>query len=104
MTFSTMAECFFMPSVIKLNVTYKPYMLSVFMLIVVMLNVIVLSVVAPSLTMGIQIEDFTQSYYKTASKQLKLHQNSHIFSHLNNILLNFFESLVKAKWFIQEVY
>jgi hypothetical protein len=34
-----------MPSVIMLNVTYKPYMLNVFMLIVVMLNVVMLSVV-----------------------------------------------------------
>ncbi len=37
-----------MAIVIMLNVTYKPYMLSVFMLSVVMLNVIMLSVVAPS--------------------------------------------------------
>jgi hypothetical protein len=35
-----------MLSVIMLNVTYKPYMLSVYILSVVMLNVVMLSVVA----------------------------------------------------------
>jgi hypothetical protein len=36
-----------MPSVVMLNVTYKPYVLSVFMLSVVMLNVVLLSVGEP---------------------------------------------------------
>jgi hypothetical protein len=38
-----------MPSVIMLNVTYKPFMLSVVMLSVIVLNVVMLSVVAPNL-------------------------------------------------------
>jgi len=36
-----------MLSVIKLNVTYKPFVLSVIMLSVVRMNVVMLSVVAP---------------------------------------------------------
>jgi hypothetical protein len=45
MTFSIMAE--FLLSVITLNVTYKPFVLSVVRLSVIRLNVIMLSVVAP---------------------------------------------------------
>ncbi len=40
-----------MPSVIRLNVTYKPFVLSVVMLNVVMLNVIMLSVVRLNVVM-----------------------------------------------------
>ncbi len=62
-----------MLSVIMLSVNYKPYMLSALVLIVVML-------------------------YKIANKQLKFHQNSYIFSHLNNIRVKcIFQKFGKSK-------